>query len=107
MPNLCEAATGIEKTMIVTAYCPCDKCCGKYGWGYTTASGHKIKHGDKFVAASKSVPFGTMIDIPGYGKVPVLDRGGAIRGNRLDVYFPTHKEALNWGKQTLKVRICQ
>lgn len=91
--------------MRVTAYCPCPKCCGQYGWGYRTASGHKIKAGDRFVAAPKNYKFGTMIDVPGYGKVPVLDRGGAIKGNRLDVYFDDHKTALQWGVKYLKVEV--
>ena len=47
----------------------------------------------------------SMLDIPGYGKVPVLDRGGAIKGNRLDVYFPTHKQALQWGVHHVQVTI--
>lgn len=89
----------------VSAYCPCPKCCGQYADGIT-ASGHKIQPGDKFVAADKRFPFGTMLDIPGYGIVPVLDRGGAIKGNKLDVFFPTHQEALNWGRQYLKVKVC-
>ena len=90
----------------VSAYCPCSKCCGKYADGIT-ASGHKIKAGDKFCAADKSIPFGTMIDIPGYGKVPVLDRGGAIKDGKLDVFFHTHKRALLWGRQKLNVRIAR
>jgi len=57
-----------------------------------------------FVAAPKGFEFGTMLDIPGYGTVPVLDRGGAIKGNRLDVFFATHQEALNWGVKILTVR---
>ena len=92
------------RNMTVTAYCPCEKCCGKWADGIT-ASGHVIKKGDKFVAADRSIAFGTTIDIPGYGEVPVLDRGGAIEGDRLDVYFSTHQEALNWGVKNLKVRI--
>lgn len=82
----------------ITAYCPCKKCCGRWSDG-VTASGHKIQSGDRFVAADKSIPFGMMITIPGYGTVPVLDRGGAIKGNRIDVYFDTHQEALEWGVQ--------
>jgi len=84
---------------IATAYCPCKICCGPKACG-VTASGHKIRPGDKFVAADKSIPFGTLITVPGYnnGKpVPVLDRGGAIKGDHYDVFFPTHKEALKWG----------
>jgi 3D (Asp-Asp-Asp) domain-containing protein len=101
------------KVMIVTAYCPCTQCCGKRACGIT-ACGLKIHHKGheghegktiKFVAADKAIPFGTKLHVPGYGKaVPVLDRGGAIKGNRLDVYFPSHKEAMNWGVQVLNVK---
>jgi Uncharacterized protein conserved in bacteria len=35
----------------------------------------------------------------------VEDRGGAIQGNRIDVFFPTHQEALNFGRQTADVYI--
>jgi len=90
------------KEFIVTAYCPCSKCCAPYD-DDITASGHVIQPGDKLIAAPKIIPFGTLIDIPGYGeKVPVLDRGGAIKGNRLDVLFDTHQEALIWGRKKLK-----
>ena len=94
------AAVSIYK---VTAYCPCAKCCGRFADGIT-ASGHRIRKGDRFCAADKSIPFGTMIIIPGYndGKpVPVLDRGGAITAGRLDVYFDEHDEARAWGIKNL------
>ena len=93
--------------MRVTAYCPCPKCCGSYSDGIT-ASGRKISSGDRFVAADKMYPFGTEMIIPGYksGKaVKVLDRGGVIRGNRLDVFFYSHQEALEWGVRYLDVKI--
>ena len=92
---------------VVTAYCPGSCCCGRWADGYT-ASGYKIKPGDRFVAAPRQIPFGTKVIIPGYNNnkpVKVLDRGGAIKGNKLDVFFDTHKEALRWGRQSLKVRI--
>jgi len=93
--------------MRVTAYCPCPKCCGSYSDG-VTACGYKISQGDCFVAADKRYPFGTGMIIPGYkgGEVvKVLDRGGAIRGNRLDVFFNSHQEALEWGVRDLDVKI--
>ncbi|KPK45357.1 MAG: hypothetical protein AMJ65_00100 [Phycisphaerae bacterium SG8_4] len=93
--------------MRVTAYCPCSKCCGSYSDG-VTASGHRISQGDRFVAADKRYPFGTEMVIPGYKNsqaVEVLDRGGAIRGNRLDVFFNSHQEALEWGVRHLDVKI--
>ena len=94
-------------SMRVTAYCPCQKCCGDYADGIT-ACGYKISQGDVFVAADKKYPFGTEMFIPGYGHgeaVKVLDRGGVIRGNRLDVFFNSHEEALEWGVRYLDVKI--
>ena len=64
--------------------------------------------GDTFVAADGRYPFDTEMLIPGYSNsqpVKVLDRGGAIKGNRLDVFFATHEEALQWGVQYLKVDV--
>jgi len=93
--------------MRVTAYCPCRKCCGKYSDG-VTACGHKIQPGDTFVAADRRYPFGTEMLIPGYSNgrpVKVLDRGDAIKGNRLDVFFATHQEALEWGVKYLEVNV--
>jgi len=93
--------------MRVTAYCPCPKCCGRYSDG-VTACGHKLHPGDSFVAADKKYPFGTEMIIPGYKNdqpVKVLDRGGAIYGNRLDVFFDSHKEALEWGVRNLDVKV--
>jgi 3D (Asp-Asp-Asp) domain-containing protein len=93
--------------MRVTAYCACRKCCGKYSDGIT-ASGHKIRRGDTFIAADKRHRFGTEMVIPGYANdkpVKVLDRGGAIHGNRLDVFFDSHREAKKWGVQYLDVEV--
>lgn len=95
--------------MRVTAYCPCSKCCGSYSDGIT-ACGHKITAGDRFAAADKMYPFGTQMIIPGYKNdkaVKVLDRGGAIGGNCLDVFFNSHQEALEWGVRYLDVKICE
>ena len=92
------------KEFIVTAYCPNSCCCGSFS-DSVTASGHKIQEGDKFCAAPANIPFGTKIDIPGYGLVRVEDRGGAITKGRLDIYFFLHQDALNWGRKKLKVRI--
>ena len=96
--------------MEVTAYCPCTKCCGPKAQGIT-ASGKRISHNDGlFVAADKRFAFGTKLVIPGYAAghvVEVLDRGGAIKGNKLDVYFHSHQEALNWGRQKLTVTVVE
>ena len=95
--------------MMVTAYSPDAQSCGEFADGIT-ASGYSVKtNGMKLVAADTSLlPFGTMLSIPGYDDgfvVPVLDRGGAIKGNHLDALFPTHEEALQWGVRHLDVTI--
>ncbi len=57
-------------------------------------------------ADTRYYPFGTRIYIPGYGYGVVEDRGGAIKGkNRLDAYYNSHKRALKWGRQKIKVNI--
>jgi 3D (Asp-Asp-Asp) domain-containing protein len=88
----------------VTGYCPCGSCCGRSADGIT-ASGAKAE--GKLVAADKAVPFGTLIYVPGYSDnpAPVLDRGGAIKGNRLDLLFPTHAQAAKWGRRSMTVYI--
>jgi 3D (Asp-Asp-Asp) domain-containing protein len=95
--------------MEVTAYCPCRKCCGPHAHG-VTASGHSVYfNSGKFVAADVDrLPFGTRLSIPGYHAgqaVPVVDTGYAIRGNRLDVYFPSHEIAMRWGVKYLPVTV--
>ncbi len=95
--------------MEVTAYCPCQKCCGPAAQGIT-ASGLPVSHNQgRFVAAdTKVLPFGSQIVIPGYHndcKVPVIDRGGAIKGARIDVFYPTHQEALEWGRRWVMVGV--
>jgi 3D (Asp-Asp-Asp) domain-containing protein len=95
--------------MLVTAYCPCKKCCGRFSDG-KTASGRRITHnGSRFVAADTSLlPFGTRLSIPGYhggAIVPVEDRGGRIKGRRLDVFYLTHEQAKRWGARWLDVTV--
>lgn len=51
------------------------------------------------------VPLGTRLSIPGYGDAVACDTGAAIRGNRIDVWFPTVEEARAWGTRTVTVTI--
>ena len=95
--------------MEVTAYCACKKCCGPRAQGLT-ASGRRIEYnGGRFVAAdTRLLKFNTKLLVPGYAAaqpVEVIDRGGAIKGNKLDVFFNTHEEARKWGRQWLLVTV--
>ena len=95
--------------MEVTAYCACTRCCGPHASGIT-ASGLPVTYNfGRFAAADSAVlPIGSNLRIPGYHNgrsVPVIDRGGAIKGYKLDVFFPTHEQALEWGRRWVLVTI--
>jgi len=93
--------------MTVTAYSPDHRSCGIFADGKTSTLHSVWTNGMKLVAADTRVlPFGSMITVPGYAGgdvVPVLDRGGKIKGHRLDVLFPTHRSARQWGVRKLPV----
>ncbi len=83
----------------ITAYCGCEKCCGNtHG---ITASGTHVTAG-RTIAAPSNFAFGTELIINGH-TYTVEDRGGAIKGNRIDIYFESHEEALRFGVQYLEV----
>jgi 3D (Asp-Asp-Asp) domain-containing protein len=75
-----------------------------------TFSGVKVKR-DLFstVAADLSVfPIGTVLFIPGYGYGVVADKGGAIKGDELDLYYETVNDVYNhWGKKKVDVYMVQ
>ncbi len=88
--------------MIVTAYTANDK--GMDGKGITS-NGERVQEG-RTIAADPSVPFGTMIYIPKLENTyTVTDRGGAIEGNRLDLYMEKRSDAIEFGVWELEVWI--
>ncbi len=96
-------------SMVVTAYSPDARSCGDSADGIT-ATLHSVEtNGFKLVAADPRVlAYGSMITVPGYDSeriVPVLDCGGAIKGRRLDVLFPTHEAARKWGVRKVPVTV--
>ncbi|WP_428389666.1 3D domain-containing protein [Mucisphaera sp.] len=98
-----------EVEMTVTAYSPDERSCGPWNDGFT-ASGYSVwTNGMRLVAAdTRLLPFGTVLTIPGYNNeqpVQVLDRGGAIKGYRLDVLFATHEAAIQWGVRKIRVGV--
>ena len=93
--------------MLVTAYSPDARSCGDSADGYT-ATMHSVEtNAHQLVAADPTVlPYGSMLTVPGYASeliVPVLDCGGKIKGNHLDVLFKTHEEAVKWGVKRVMV----
>jgi 3D (Asp-Asp-Asp) domain-containing protein/tellurite resistance protein len=99
--------------MEATAYCACYSCCGKYPsnkYYGITKTGTRAKVGTIAVDPRK-IPLGTELYIEGlygaknYGDGKAEDIGGAIKGNIIDLYFDTHKETINWGRQQVMVYI--
>ncbi len=81
---------------VLTGYCPCVICCGKVDG--ITASG-KPATSNHTIAADSRFAFGTQLVINGQ-VYTVEDRGGAIKGNHIDIFFNTHSEALAFGRRT-------
>ena len=92
----------------LTGYCPCPICCGSYSnmENPVTASGTIATPGRTIAADTSIFPFGTKLLINGQ-IYTVEDRGGAIKGNRIDIFFATHQEALIFGRRGASVYIVQ
>ena len=86
-------------TFKVTGYCSCSRCCGKSNG--VTSSGSVATAGRTIAADTSRLPYGTKVVIDGH-TYTVEDRGGAISGNRIDIFFSSHAKALQWG-----VRYCE
>ncbi len=107
--------------MTVTAYSPDWRSCGDSADNRTATMHCVTTNGHLLIAADPEVlAYGTILSVPGYGLplntssqssvseepiVPVLDCGGAIKGFRLDVLYPTHDEARQWGIRFLPVTV--
>lgn len=72
--------------------------------GYNTASGVPPHYGIAAVDTGK-IPIGTRLYVEGYGYATALDRGSAIKGNRIDLFFESYDEAMSWGVRRVKVYI--
>ncbi len=103
LPRTSTTAVIGGETYKITAYCSCSKCCGKTSG--RTASGTRATAG-RTVAAPAKFAFGTKLNIGGH-VYTVEDRGGAITGNRIDIYVSSHAAALQWGVRYLPVSVAQ
>ncbi len=75
-----------------------------YALSGTTATGMPVGWG--VVAVDPSViPLGTRMTIPGYGEGVAADTGTAVRGAAIDLWFPTHAQALAWGRRTVTITL--
>lgn len=115
-PDLDEEndAEGYTLSVVATAYCPCIKCCGIYseqhpsrqGTGFVqkTSTGTIPQQGRTIAVDPSVIPLGSEVVINGNSYI-AEDTGGGIKGNRIDIFFSSHQEALNWGRQILEVTV--
>jgi len=108
-------------TFLITAYCNCEKCCewtrdaagepvfasgplkGKRKQLGITASGKTASQGTA-AARRGRFPYGTLVHIEGAGVFRIEDTG-ALRSDQIDIWFPTHDEARQWGRQFRRVQV--
>ncbi|PKM78108.1 MAG: hypothetical protein CVU90_03530 [Firmicutes bacterium HGW-Firmicutes-15] len=90
-------------TMVATAYDGCYECNKPY-YGLPSYIGLPLARG--IIAVDPNViPMGTRLYVEGYGEGIAADQGNAIKGNRLDLFFDTHQQALDYGMKTVTVTI--
>ncbi|HIV73794.1 MAG TPA: hypothetical protein H9895_01790 [Candidatus Pseudogracilibacillus intestinigallinarum] len=98
-----EPSTGKSFTVEATAYGPdCSGCSGVSATGMDL----KQKPTPKVIAVDPSViPLGSKVWVEGYGTAIAADTGGAIKGKKIDVLYPSEKSAYSWGRRTVRVKI--
>ena len=97
----------VVKTFKVTATAFTANCKGCSG---VTSTGINLKKNPdaKIIAVDPDViTLGTKVWVEGYGEAIAADIGGAIKGNKIDVFMSSNKEAVNWGRRTVTVRILE
>lgn len=88
----------------ITHYCPCYYCSG--GWGSGTSTGAIATPGRTIAVDPNVIPYGSVVMINGYAYV-AEDCGGAIKGNRIDIYVPDHATALALGVYDTEIFLVQ
>ncbi|WP_143759446.1 3D domain-containing protein [Sporosarcina newyorkensis] len=98
-----EQAMPKELTVTATAYTAyCEGCSG------TTYTGQNLRSNpdQKVIAVDPEVvPIGSKVWVEKYGEAIAGDIGGAIKGNKIDVFIPSYERAMEWGVKQVKIRI--
>lgn len=71
-----------------------------------TKSGTQVSRGTVAIDP-RIIPLGTKIYVEGYGHAECLDTGGAIKGNRIDLYMDSREECFEFGRKNVKVYIIE
>ncbi len=99
------AETGTELYVNTTAYTAyCNGCSGRTATGLDLRSNPNAK---VIAVDPRVIPLGTKVYVEGYGYAVAADTGGAIKGHKIDVFFPTKAEAFRWGVRKVKIKILE
>lgn len=92
-----------EITVSASAYTAnCNGCSGVTSTGINL----KLNPDVKVIAVDPSIiPLGTKVYVEGYGYAIAGDTGSSIKGNKIDVFFPSKSEAYKWGRKDVKIKI--
>lgn len=119
--NIFMEAKGSEKSwtakyinVVATAYCLCQKCTGKNPHDGKTATGTDA-YQPGIAVDKKIIPYGSRIDCSEYSRKPTWcvaddcsepkNKGGKIHGYHIDLRLLDHQEALNFGRQKIRIRV--
>lgn len=96
-------AASTEMVVTATAYTAyCTGCSGTTAYGIDL----RANPNQKVIAVDpRIIPLGTKVWVEGYGEAIAGDTGGAIKGNKIDVFIPSHDNAMAWGVKTVKIRL--
>ncbi len=94
---------GTEMLVTATAYTAyCNGCSGTTAYGIDLRSNPN----QKVIAVDPNViPLGTLVWVEGYGEAIAGDTGGAIKGNKIDVFIPSYDSAMEWGVKKVKLKV--
>lgn len=71
-----------------------------------TALGIDLRVNPRVIAVDpRVIPLGSLVEVQGLGVYVAGDTGGAIKGNIIDIHYPTVRQALNWGRRNVKIRV--
>jgi 3D (Asp-Asp-Asp) domain-containing protein len=101
-PKQSKPKTGNLGKFKITYYCPCTSCSGE--WGYSTATGVRAEEGRTIAVDPKVIPYGSKVTINGHEYI-AEDCGGAIKGNKIDIFIEDHDKANSLGVDYYEVYV--
>ncbi len=97
--------SNVKKDFIMQSTAYTASCKGCSGITKTGINLKKNPYAKVIAVDPKVIPLGTKVYVEGYGEAIAGDIGGAIKGNKIDVFISNYGRALQWGRKTVKVQI--